>query len=100
MDISIEQFDSPNFNPSKCKYNIIEFPLNSTIFLWYMFILLFFLDVKEVSHGCVGGIELQQQRAKIQNLADETSNLLKKNVYRNYTLFIETAKEISRMYTS
>ncbi|XP_065199865.1 exocyst complex component 8 [Planococcus citri] len=71
MNVSLEQFDSPNFNPNKY--------------------------VKEISHGCVGGVEFQQQRLKIQNIADETSNLLKKNVYRNYTLFIETAKEISRL---
>lgn len=61
-----------------------------------MYAYFLFKDVKEISHGCVGGVELQQQRCKIQNIADETSNLLKKNVYRNYTLFIETAKEISR----
>lgn len=40
-------------------------------------------------------MELHQQRAKIQNLADETNGILKKNVYHNYALFIETAKEIS-----
>lgn len=54
--------------------------------------------MKEISQGCVGGIELHQQRTKIQALADETNNILKKNVYHNYTLFIETAKEISSVY--
>jgi len=56
-----------------------------------------FLDVKELSQRCVGGQELQQQRQKIQSLADETNILLKKNVYQNYMQFIETAKEISRI---
>jgi hypothetical protein len=54
-------------------------------------------DVKDLSQRCVGGQELQQQRQKIQSLADETNILLKKNVYQNYMQFIETAKEISRI---
>ncbi|KDR14056.1 exocyst complex component 8 isoform X2 [Zootermopsis nevadensis] len=53
--------------------------------------------VKELSQRCVGGQELQQQRQKIQTLADETNNQLKKNVYQNYMQFIETAKEISHL---
>lgn len=53
--------------------------------------------VKELTQQCVGGIELQQQRQKIQQLADETNVLLKKNVYHNYMQFIETAKEISHL---
>ncbi|KAJ9594195.1 hypothetical protein L9F63_014355, partial [Diploptera punctata] len=53
--------------------------------------------VKELSQRCVGGQELQQQRQKIQVLADETNILLKKNVYQNYMQFIETAKEISHL---
>jgi ABC-type methionine transport system ATPase subunit len=57
-----------------------------------------FSDVKELSQRCVGGQELQQQRQKIQSLADETNILLKKNVYQNYMQFIETAKEISRIF--
>ena len=98
MDISLEQFDSPNFNPNKCKFEFC-FPFIETFIQKRIIIKCFhFKDVKEISHGCVGGVELQQQRCKIQNIADETSNLLKKNVYRNYTLFIETAKEISRKY--
>ncbi|XP_063224214.1 exocyst complex component 8 [Bacillus rossius redtenbacheri] len=53
--------------------------------------------VKELSQRCVGGQELQQQRMKIQSLADETNAALKKNVYQNYMQFIETAKEISHL---
>nr|CAD7587786.1 unnamed protein product [Timema genevievae] len=54
-------------------------------------------DVKELSQRCVGGQELQQQRQKIQALADETNLSLKRNVYQNYMQFIETAKEISHL---
>lgn len=56
-----------------------------------------FLDVKELSQRCVGGLELLQQRQKIQALSEETNSQLKKNVYQNYMQFIETAKEISRI---
>lgn len=34
-------------------------------------------------------------RKNVQSLADDTNAQLKKNVYKNYALFIETAKEIS-----
>lgn len=45
----------------------------------------------------MGGSELQNLRKKIQNLSEETSNNLKRNVYQNYVQFIDTAKEISRI---
>lgn len=64
------------------------------------FIIFFYVVVKELAQQCVGGIELQHQRQKIQSLADETNVLLKKNVYQNYMQFIETAKEISRILFS
>ena len=68
--------------------------------------------VSEISQRCVGGEEVLQfvkpfsshytllsqvlaQRKVIQGLSDETNNQLKKNVYQNYSQFIETAKEIS-----
>jgi len=38
---------------------------------------------------------LQQARRTIQNNADETNAQLKKNVYKNYQLFIDTSKEIA-----
>ncbi|XP_066581240.1 exocyst complex component 8 isoform X1 [Prorops nasuta] len=53
--------------------------------------------VKDLSAQCVGADELRKQRAKIQELADNTSAQLKKNVYQNYMQFIETAKEISHL---
>ena len=37
------------------------------------------------------------QRKVIQTVADDTNNQLKKNVYQNYSQFIETAKEISHL---
>ena len=39
------------------------------------------------------------QRKVIQTVADDTNNQLKKNVYQNYSQFIETAKEISHLET-
>ncbi|PZC83476.1 exocyst complex component 8 [Helicoverpa armigera] len=53
--------------------------------------------VKELAKSCVGGEELQQQKDKIQSLAEETASALKKNVYENYMQFIETATEISHL---
>jgi len=59
-------------------------------------ILSIFKDVKKLVQECVGGTELQQRKAKIQGISDQTSAQLKKHVYANYMQFIETAKEISR----
>lgn len=53
--------------------------------------------VKELARSCVGGEELQQQKEKIEGLAEETASALKKNVYENYMQFIETATEISHL---
>ncbi|CAK9816016.1 Exocyst complex component 8 [Anthophora plagiata] len=53
--------------------------------------------VKDLSAQCIGADELRQQRAKIQELANNTSAQLKRNVYQNYMQFIETAKEISHL---
>ncbi|XP_046562976.1 LOW QUALITY PROTEIN: exocyst complex component 8-like [Haliotis rubra] len=39
--------------------------------------------------------ELLDMKQKVQILNDETAQALKKNVYKNYTQFIETAREIS-----
>uniref|UniRef100_A0A1B6DF58 Exocyst complex component 8 n=1 Tax=Clastoptera arizonana TaxID=38151 RepID=A0A1B6DF58_9HEMI len=71
MELNLNKFSGVDFNPEKY--------------------------VKEVSQVCVGGLELQQHRAKVQALAEETSAALKKNVYHNYMQFIETAKEISHL---
>lgn len=53
--------------------------------------------VRGLSQNCVGGPELVRLRNKIQNLSEETSGNLKKNVYQNYMQFIDTAKEISHL---
>lgn len=51
--------------------------------------------VKQKISDCTGVEDLLNERDRIQKLAEETNGLLKKNVYKNYTQFIETAKEIS-----
>lgn len=43
----------------------------------------------------MGGTELAAQKAKLQNLSDETHVVLKKNVFQHYGQFIDTAKDIS-----
>lgn len=51
--------------------------------------------VRELTKPTVGVDGLLTARKAVQNLADETNAQLKKNVYKNYILFIDTAKEIS-----
>ncbi|XP_051880498.1 exocyst complex component 8 [Pristis pectinata] len=53
------------------------------------------LYVKQLSQQSDGDRDLQEHRHRIQSLADETAQNLKKNVYKNYRQFIETAREIS-----
>ena len=49
--------------------------------------------VKVVSQG--GESKLDSVHKEVQKLSDDTAVALKKNVYKNYSQFIETAKEIS-----
>ncbi|KAM8954489.1 exocyst complex component 8 [Pelodytes ibericus] len=51
--------------------------------------------VKLLSQQSDGDRDLQEHRQRIQSLADETAQNLKRNVYQNYRQFIETAREIS-----
>ena len=51
------------------------------------------LDVNGIAQD--GEEKIEKAHSKIQELAEETSVALKKNVYKNYSQFIETAKEIS-----
>ncbi|XP_053314466.1 exocyst complex component 8 [Spea bombifrons] len=51
--------------------------------------------VKQLSQQSDGDRDLQEHRQRIQSLADETAQNLKRNVYQNYRQFIETAREIS-----
>ncbi|XP_050436948.1 exocyst complex component 8 [Adelges cooleyi] len=53
--------------------------------------------VKELSQRCMGSEELLQQKVNVQSLGEQINNLLKKNVFYNYTQFIDTAKEISNL---
>lgn len=52
-------------------------------------------DVKELSQRCMGPEELLQQKANVQSLGEQINTMLKKNVFYNYTQFIDTAKEIA-----
>lgn len=53
--------------------------------------------VTDLSLRCEGGPELIRLKKKIHSLFEETSDNLKRNVYQNYTQFIDTAKEISHL---
>ncbi|XP_077533024.1 exocyst complex component Exo84 [Haemaphysalis longicornis] len=64
-----DKFTSPGFSPTNYVKNLVENSIRIDAIL--------------------------NERQHIANLADETNNLLKKNVYKNYMQFIETAKEIS-----
>ncbi|XP_071945087.1 exocyst complex component 8-like [Antedon mediterranea] len=51
--------------------------------------------VQEISSSGDTYHDLLEHRLKVRNLSEETNLALKKNVYKNYAQFIETAKEIS-----
>ena len=51
--------------------------------------------VNKLSLG--GEDDLNDMQKKVQQLAEETAVALKKNVYKNYSQFIETAREISNI---
>ncbi|XP_014664486.1 PREDICTED: exocyst complex component 8-like [Priapulus caudatus] len=51
--------------------------------------------VKEIAQGGDTAEDLFHAKKQVQIIADETSKSLKNNVYRNYTQFIDTAREIS-----
>lgn len=88
-------FATEDFSPEKCEYLVINKWLKHNYLIYWQFVC--FPVVKELSAQCVGADELRQQRAKIQELANNTSAQLKRNVYQNYMQFIETAKEISHL---
>ena len=47
-----------------------------------------------------GEERLQGMKKDVEKLQEETALALKKNVYKNYSQFIETAKEISSEYSN
>lgn len=51
--------------------------------------------MKELSQRCMGPEELLQQKSNVQSLGEQINTMLKKNVFYNYTQFIDTAKEIA-----
>ena len=56
---------------------------------------IFSLDVSKLSEG--GEDTLLETKQKVHVLSEKTAQELKKNVYKNYTQFIETAREISNI---
>lgn len=64
-----DKFTSPGFSPTKYVQDIVQ-------------------NTRDID-------SVLAEKQRVANLADETNNLLKKNVYKNYMQFIETAKEIS-----
>lgn len=50
---------------------------------------------KSISKESDGDKDLHETQHRVQMLGDRTAHILKKQVYKNYQLFIDTAKEIS-----
>ena len=55
--------------------------------------------IRDLSSRCDSSSELEKERKHIQKLTEETAMKLKQNVYKNYSLFIDTSKEISHLET-
>lgn len=55
--------------------------------------------IRDLSSRCDSSAELDKQRHRIQKVAEETAMKLKQNVFKNYSLFIDTSKEISHLET-
>ena len=53
--------------------------------------------IKDVATKFDGADELRKHKKEIQSLADDTAQKLKQNVYANYSLFIDTSKDISSL---
>ena len=60
-----------------------------------MYVLYDFNAAVVAKQSSKGEDNLLDMRQKVHALNDDTAQLLKKNVYKNYSQFIETAKEIS-----
>lgn len=99
MSELLKKISSADFIPEKCKYFFFyQSHLLSTSFQFFILHLnKFCLDVKDISQVCIGGLELQKHKAAVTALSEQTNLALKKNVYKNYMQFIETAREISRI---
>ncbi len=55
------------------------------------------LFVKDVSSQLDSSREWFQHKKRMQGVADRTAHQLKQNVFKNYTLFIDSSKEISSL---
>lgn len=53
--------------------------------------------MRELNKPTITLDQLVASRSKVQGMVEDTNAALKKNVYKNYALFIDTAKEISQL---
>ena len=53
--------------------------------------------IREVARDLDSSVELKRHKRNIQEVAEQTAQKLKQNVYQNYSLFINTSKEISSL---
>jgi hypothetical protein len=92
MELLIKSVGDIDYQPEKCKY---LFSNLSKLCSYNLKRIVFITDVKELSQRCMGPEELLQQKINVQSLGEQINTLLKKNVFYNYTQFIDTAKEIA-----
>ena len=55
--------------------------------------------IKEIAYRFDSSEELTKHKKQIQTAAEQTAQKLKHNVYQNFTLFIDTSREISSLET-
>lgn len=53
--------------------------------------------IRDVSKAMDSSTEVKRHKRSIQEIAEQTAQKLKQNVYQNYSLFINTSKEISSL---
>ena len=53
--------------------------------------------IKELAKDKDSSVELKAHKKMVQSVAEQTAQKLKQNVYENYSLFINTSKEISSL---
>ena len=68
----------------------VEHKLSSDIFEVHTYI-------RDVSKAMDSSTEVKRHKRSIQEIAEQTAQKLKQNVYQNYSLFINTSKEISSL---
>ena len=53
--------------------------------------------IRDVTKEMDSSVEMKRHKRNIQEVAEQTAQKLKQNVYQNYALFINTSKEISSL---